>query len=365
MSDVFILGAGFSKAVSEEMPITSELGKLVIDRYKYKESIDPKILEILQEDAGQGFEKALAYLAQDKPWLPEAENLRHKALYLDFSNVIRALFHEMMRSPMVWRSNQPPLWLEALITHWHDDRSTVITLNYDTLIERIAGGGPYWQKRASSIPTGHLYPIPLAPAHQRVEPSPIPAAAAESETQTFKLYKLHGSTNWLYSGRSDFYGEQLYYVPCKGGIDGPFDALAGRDAEVDDWNLLSDKVPLIMPPALDKSAFFQHESLRSMWFRAGEAIRRASRVICIGYSLPISDLTMVQFLKNSAPSTPIPFLIVDLADKVQHFTRIIGNGYQFAQDQIGVDCVPKYVVNSCIANQDDRVYVLRMTPWTK
>jgi hypothetical protein len=91
MSDVFLLGAGFSKAISNEMPITKELGRLVVGRYKYRDHIDPMILSMMEEDEGQGFEKALTFLTQDKPWLPESENLRHKALYLDLANVIRGV----------------------------------------------------------------------------------------------------------------------------------------------------------------------------------------------------------------------------------------------------------------------------------
>lgn len=135
-----------------------------------------------------------------------------------------------MRGPTVWGTNQPPLWLEALITYWHDNRSSVITLNYDTLIERVASS-VYWQKRSKPIPTGQLYPIILTPAEQRNESVHSEPNKSENALETFKLFKLHGSTNWFYSGRSDFFGEPLFYVPCKGGVDGPFDAFLGHDAE--------------------------------------------------------------------------------------------------------------------------------------
>lgn len=206
MSDVFILGAGFSKAISDEMPITKELAKQVIGRYKYRERIDPMILSMMEEDEGQGFEKALTFLTQDKPWLPESENLRHKALYLDLANVIRGILQEIMRDPMVWGTNQPPLWLEALVTFWHDSRSSVITLNYDTLIERVASS-VYWHKRSRGIPTSQLYPMILTPAEQR-NGSVRSEPDSEQALETFRLFKLHGSTNWFYSGRSDFFGEQ-------------------------------------------------------------------------------------------------------------------------------------------------------------
>ena len=178
--------------------------------------------------------------------------------------------------------------------------------------------------------------------------------------QTFKLFKIHGSTNWFYSGRSDFFGEELFYVPCKGGLDDAFGVEeVPAPFTVDLRRLRGGKTSLIIPPTLDKSVFFQHEALRSMWFQAGDAIKKASRVICFGYSLPASDLTMAQFLKSSAPPNCVRFEIVDLElrdnfeSKVQHFERIVGNGsYEFHQGYSGTDCVQNFVLSNL--NAEDK-----------
>ncbi len=359
MSEVFILGAGFSKAISREMPTTAELSKEVLERYKHKEAITPDVRCMIEED----FEKALTFLAQDKPWLPESENLRHKALYLDLTNVIRVILREKCRGPLVWVSNTPPPWLDPLITYWHNNRSAVITLNYDTLIERVASS-TYWQGRSAKIPTGQLYPLQMTPAAHRSESDSMEPPGSQPVLETFRLFKLHGSINWFYSGRLDFFGEELFYVPCEGGVDGPFDALEGRDQESRHWTRIGDKTALIIPPVLDKSAFFQHESLRSLWFQSSQAIKSASRIVCMGYSLPGSDLTMAQFLKTSAPSQAIPFEIVDIDLKQTHFTSILGkNMYDFQQGAAEIDCIPKYVVSNCIPNQEDQADVYRKILW--
>ena len=356
MSEVFILGAGFSKAISSEMPVLKELSLLVLGRYKHTNSIPSDVRRMLEED----FEKALTFLAQDKPWLPETENLRHKALYLDLTQVIRGILHKKSRDSVVWGSNRPELWLEALITYWHNNRCTVITLNYDTLIERVAGS-INWKGRSRAIHTGQLYPVHFTRAGQRGA-----TFAGIGQIKTFKLFKLHGSTNWFYSGRSNFFGEELYYVPCIGGLDGTFDAAEGRDPEEIDWANISDKIALIIPPTLDKSAFFQHESLRSMWFQASQAIKDASKIICMGYSLPISDLTMAQFLKSSAPAKQIPFELVDVSPKREHFGNVIsGKFYDFRQESTDENCIPTYVIKHCIPEKEDKTYVMRMTQWKK
>lgn len=330
------------------MPVTKELSQEILETYEFQEPISPEIRSMLQED----FEKALTFLVGDKPWLTESDNLRHKALYLELTDRIRAVF--WLKRKDAWPVNAVPEWLQALIAYWHHNRCAVITLNYDTLIEQVASE-VYCPKRRPQIPTGELYPIRLTPAV--IEPT-----KTGELSQTFRLFKLHGSINWFYSGRSNFFGEELLYVPCKGGVDDAFGVEEHPAPFKVDWcRLRGGKTSLIIPPTLDKSAFFQHEALRSMWFQAGEAIKQASRVICLGYSLPSSDLTMAHFLKTSAPSSGIPFEIVDLElrdrceSKVEHFERIIGkSAYEFRQQYSGKECVETFVLSNLnIEPKDD------------
>jgi hypothetical protein len=101
-----------------------------------------------------------------------------------------------------------------------------------------------------------------------------------------------------------------------------------------------------------------------MWFQAGQAIKKASKIICMGYSLPMSDLTMAQFLKSSAPTPHIPFEVVDVSSKYEHFSNVIGGEvYEFRQEGTDEDCIPKFVVKRCVPEQEDKTYVIRMTQW--
>jgi hypothetical protein len=352
MSDVFILGAGFSKAISTEMPITMELANKILTDYKFKHPIPASIQKMIRED----FEKALTFLCQDKPWVAESENLRHKATFLDLATAIQQVIRGKSRSSLVLSTNKPPTWLDLLLAYWHNNRCAIITLNYDTLIERTASS--IYGANRPAISTSSLYPIRLTPAvHLREDTLQIDRIQNEEPMETFKLFKLHGSINWFYSGGSTFWGEELFYVPCEGGLDRVFDIGAGKDTDKEDLRRLSGKCPLIIPPTLYKSAFFQHEALRSMWFQAGEAIKQASRVICMGFSLPESDLTMAQFLKSCAPKKRIEFEIVDLAkrSKVDHFVRIIGKDvYDFHHAYSGAKCIPKFVARNLINDLDDK-----------
>jgi hypothetical protein len=355
MSDVFLLGSGFSKAVSRQMPVTKELSRLILARYKSVKDLPSEIRDMIEEDV----EKALTFLATSKPWLAETENLRHRVWYLEIAHVIRYLFLENSRDPSVWGTNRPPKWFDSLIAYWHSNRSTVITLNYDTLIERVAS--TTYEAKRRPIPTGHLYPIRLTPATVQGGIQFLHSNENDRPQDTFKLFKLHGSTNWFYSGRSDFFGEELFYVPCNGGVDGVFDIAEGRDADNVDWCRLGGKSALIIPPTLDKTVFFQHEALRSMWFQAGQAIRSADRLICLGYSLPKSDLTMAQFLKSCAPAKQTCFEIVNLEQRDQHFAETIGGDiYEFRQELVGDEqCVPKFVIKGLMNDRDEQVRAAR------
>src|SRR5215218_3692513 len=83
-----------------------------------------------------------------------------------------------------------PPWLFKLVKRWMDTDSTVVTTNYDELIERAfkdLGGG--------DIAHGSLYSVPITNALTRVT-----TVVGGEVIGPFKLLKLHGSLNWYYSG---------------------------------------------------------------------------------------------------------------------------------------------------------------------
>jgi len=87
----------------------------------------------------------------------------------------------------------------------------------------------------------------------------------------------------------------------------------------------------------------------------------------MGYSLPESDLAMAQFLKTCAPAKKVHFEIVNRdQDRSSHFEKTIGKDvYDFGQDQVGDDSVPRFVLKHLAHEPDDQRYILRMTLWKK
>lgn len=318
MSDVFLLGAGFSKAVSDSMPLLCELSSDLRKRLDL-----PKALSEL----GNNVEFWLTYLSQPHPWLPESANLRSRALFLEFGQHIGDVLNERTRAAL---GCECPDWLKKLVSWWHEHHVDVITLNYDTLIERAAG---LINVRGNSrLSIQNIYPVALTEARRRDA-----MIFGSDHVESFSLFKLHGSVNWYYSGASSYVGETIYYsgVAAWGESD---------DYELRSIAAASDKVPLIVPPTTEKVAYFQHETIRHAWALAGEALRKASRLVCIGYSFPFTDLSIRFFLNDARAAGPTPLTIVNKASGIEaHYKNLLGDAYPVEAQFDGEEAVKKFV----------------------
>jgi hypothetical protein len=63
--------------------------------------------------------------------------------------------------------------------------------------------------------------------------------------------------------------------------------------------VLSDKVPLIVPPTAAKSGYYQNSSLRTQWERAAAALRGAEELVLLGYSAPQTDILVRSLLATN------------------------------------------------------------------
>ncbi|EGQ63509.1 hypothetical protein GGI1_19879 [Acidithiobacillus sp. GGI-221] len=147
-------------------------------------------------------------------------------------------------------------------------KSSIITLNYDDLIERAceSNSTPYSLGIARRAFGGvfdidcSMYIGNMLDIDERVSSLPI--------------YKLHGSCNWMacqdknvtvISDMQEFF------------VNGDFWDTSG-------WN----KYNLIMePPTIDK--MYAGRILSAIWGKAYDSIRQASRLVVIGYSFPEND----------------------------------------------------------------------------
>jgi hypothetical protein len=305
---VFLLGAGFARAISPTMPLLQDLAK----RIKADLGDDTPIPEEVEAMMTDNFAHALSYLEQAKPWVTGADNLRHRALFLEMSNSIARVLDDTVAAARRSLRSEPPAWLNQLVRHWHEQRCTVITLNYDTVIETLAATVELPGDRRILAPD--IYPVVLTDAGLRAGGS-----APERRVETFRLLKLHGSTNWYYSGSASAHGETIYFVPPLT-ADQPGDA--ERHQHDQQLRAVADKYPFLVPPIYDKSPLLTHETIRALWFEAGEALKTSRKIVCMGYSLPESDLTMMHFLRTTCmPGTRIQ-VVNQARDVLRNFERL-------------------------------------------
>jgi hypothetical protein len=71
-------------------------------------------------------------LAEPQPWLTEQQVLRNRADFLEITQVITSVLDDAQAQAL---RSDPPDWLRRLLRMWIQERATVITLNYDWLVE--------------------------------------------------------------------------------------------------------------------------------------------------------------------------------------------------------------------------------------
>ena len=264
----------------------------------------------------------MSYLSQVQPWLSGPEMDLHRSLAGRIRQLIGRIVDER-----AWRisGSAPPEWFSRLVLCWHERQAVIITLNYDTLIESAARAGvPEEPRTGETLQDNkrHILPGQIYPSYfTNVAARGGAGLWGEESLKTFRLLKLHGSVNWYYSGREIFFGETIFYNDIPE-FEIPEDENARSKKLGQLMGLVGDKEMLIIPPVSEKTTYFNNETIRALWKEAGEALREASTVYIIGYSLPPSDLGMQMFLRGNQPTPKTHVFVVDINPKV---VKHIGN----------------------------------------
>lgn len=143
---------------------------------------------------------------------------------------------------------------------------TIITLNYDTLLDREL------LSRGWNPQTG--YCISLSPHLFRGLPR---TRVPNSQVASIKLIKLHGSFNWLIKKKKD---ENLSVLFSKK----PTRIYSPDNPRVGNW---SGYARQIIPPVYGK--FFSHSFWRSLWAKAFDSLMESDQLVVVGCSLTPSD----------------------------------------------------------------------------
>lgn len=334
---MFVLGAGFSIAASgalgagEGFPDTAELGNRALtclDEARRAEAMAAGFPTSDSSPGGSGqFEAWLARLAEDQPYLSTEENLRNRALYVAFVAAVRQVL--VGCEEHVGGATVP--WMSDLLSVWHASRAQVITLNYDTLVERCLA-----RLLLSDTSDGHQVSVGdlLDGIPQGLAGEGLPTGVGAA---TFRLVKLHGSTSWFWVP-GDATGTTVMR------LDPPSDTSeADTEVQAERSRLLLGREPFIVPPVTSKASLYASPVTKALWTRARGALRDAGRVVIVGYSLATLDVTATGLLAETlAGRSDVQVEVVD-PDAQGVSDRLGAVGVRVSERHSGGDCVEQFV----------------------
>jgi hypothetical protein len=296
-STVFVLGAGFSRAVNVLMPLTDALGDLC------GPLVGAGLHTSATKYAGGYFESYLSVLAADQPYLSAMENLQNRALFEGYSSAIADVLGSRQEEIL---ENPPPEWLVEFLLSAHHLKAGVVTFNYDTLLECLVNSplGPlddpkgdwgsfdpfFWDELTGGVPA---WP-------------PGPARFGATRRDTLRLLKLHGSLNWYWSA-----GDTSGATVAKRDLPGSW--MSPRPYTEDDRQReLPGRVPFLVPPTATKSPYYSSPQLRESWQQARARLAAARYVFLLGYSLPATDTTTGTMFRAALAESESTIVVADL-----------------------------------------------------
>lgn len=335
--DVFVLGAGFSKAVHCDMPLITDLNTIVKEQFASNALFASERLSRFIQNGN--FEVLLSYLSTDAPWKTPAEMWSDKSLFHTIAEVIASEIIE--RETRCVGPTSQPIWLQKLAIYLDWFRTPVITFNYDTILERASWFPKVFSGEnrsfAGGIQSAHLY----LPIMQDIRVSnPRVRLGDPLGRSTFRLIKLHGSINWFYSGTDTFPAEQVYFAETQ------------KDNPRDDYQVVQpyaqNKTRLLIPPVSEKSAFYSNFLVRALWKSARDALTKAPKIYFIGYSLPETDLTTRQLLLSSVQPNAEIFIVSKGAASEVSKKELVAR-YKRAMPQVpSAKFSTRYITETCL-----------------
>lgn len=215
--------------------------------------------------------------------------------------------------------------------HRHNSNLSVITMNYDTYLD---------EGFSHMFPRNYYldYCLDLANYDHSddvdhrdwwVNPREPVLALESTAPVSIKLIKIHGSLNWKYCDCCN----QVLLTP----YDDKLELRAGDRSQSSPNSMGSpnrchrdgnEYQTLLVPPSYMKD--LSHTIHSQLFIEASEEIRRAKKIVFVGYSLPVSDVHVKAIIKKSIdPKTEIVVVDVNKSEEFRLRYREISPNVKF------------------------------------
>lgn len=275
--EIFILGAGFSRAIAgDSMPLLHELTKEISegitsgadndikniwDQYIVQPNIG-NIRSIEKQDPDKNrsnFEDIMTFLSSEFAYEDYKDQHLKAILYRYITDLIVKIFERKNQEKSIL---QAP-WLRNFAKRLHNERAEIFTFNYDLVLENLLA-------QSLNYPNHDFDPIYTIKTMDNSNTNFFNNDARDYWRKSIKLYKLHGSINWLYD--PDFQnGVRIvssHTLP---------EYRQGLQC-------------LIVPPTMLKNFELKTKLLDFQWHVFKEKLAQTTKLYIIGYSIPFTDV---------------------------------------------------------------------------
>ncbi|MGE4385551.1 MAG: hypothetical protein AB7E39_06790 [Endomicrobiaceae bacterium] len=274
----FILGAGFSKAVADTMPLLNELSQEIkqkIDntqdediKHFWNDFIIKNNIGNIQDKDTANFEDILTYLSTNFTY----ENYKGIGLKNILYEYIKEQIVEIFKEKNIEKEIKDDQYLKNFLNYLVDTKTNVCTFNYDLVLENS------FKKIKPDAKDNHFKDLYII---QKIDTGLMSFFSEKNDDilkNTINIYKLHGSINWLYD------------KDVQNGI------RVISDGTLPEYKLgLS---PLIVPPTISKNFSQLTPLLNIQWYKFREELENAEKIYIIGYSIPKTDIATYYALKT-------------------------------------------------------------------
>ena len=203
-----------------------------------------------------------------------------------YDNLLICLFHRLR----LHNEGEPHDILRSWIKRVKEERDTVVTTNYDNVIEwtlAFIGTGEYPREGYDALSRDALHWIDYGIPQEWQVSRPDVDRWATPPNRCLPLLKLHGSIGWSHCRSCNLYSlDEIFDYAAEHAITSFGSCVNCRESK--------NRVPVLVPPVVEKR--YDDRAIEQVWVRAEKELREAREIIFSGFSLNPVDLRVRELL---------------------------------------------------------------------